>query len=273
MAVANPQERKSALVQAIEARPREYRILPVGMTVGVLIKPIQKIAFRVNVKAEEIDAVERAYRYLKNKDESTRTDPDVLPDTKATAALWYACREVKTTIVTEKDALGVVTEKEVDEVTNYPAFQSPEWMLEYLTIDQIAVLNEMHKAVRRELSPIKEFDQDSAEIIVRTIAGVADVDIPAAMLSRMSRDGLVSLIVHASKCLAGARAALAESEKQPEGHRLIDVELAAMTLHSRAEKTGDADMKAKAATMLEMVSVLRAEKTLDDVFPGLEPDA
>jgi hypothetical protein len=259
--IAKNQEHKSDLVKAIEGRPRPSKILDVNMAVGILDKPIHKIAFRVNVKAEDNDAIDRAHRYVNARmgSEDARKDVDVLTDAKLIAALWAACREVKVTL----DELGAVVKAEE---TAYPAFPAPEWMHEHLTTDQIAVLVNLYNAVRYDLSPLRVFDRDLADMLLRAAGGADEESVPTALFAPMTRDALASVLVYAALCLAGSRAALAEAEKQPEGFRLVDVEMAALTLQERATNGNDPAALARGQAMLDAVAVLRCERNADTLL-------
>lgn len=247
-------QHKSEIAKAIEQRKRPSKILPVNLAIGVLAEPIRKIAFRIPTLAEDRDAVNRAYGIVRNScsTDEARQDGDVLTNAKLVCALYHACREV----VTKKDAIGA----EIDEEGMYAAFPAPEWMYEHLTADQVGVLCNMFTAVRAELSPAKTFDTEAAETILRVTGALPDDNVPAALFSEFSRDGLAQIVVHAARSLAGARAALAETEKQPEGHRLVDVEHAALVLKERAERDGDASALASASALLGAVAVLRGER-------------
>ena len=260
-------EHKSAVVQAIEARPRPTKIVEVNMAVGILAEPVHKIAFRVNTKREDNEAIDRAHRYLSETigSEPAKSDSDMLTGAKLIAALWSACREVKTTT----DALGAA----VDTVINYPAFPSPSWMHEHLTTDQIAVLVNIYNTVRAspDMSPARPFDVDAADKVLAVAGDLPDDYVPGAVFAPFTREALVSLLVHASRALAAARAALTESEMPPEGHRMVDVEHAALILQERASKAeGTAEaafLSARSQAMLDVVAVLRGEAPPETLAP------
>lgn len=251
-------DHQSDLAKALGAVVRPTKILPANLAISVLKEQVHKIAFRVPTLAEDRDAVNRAYAMVKSTcaSEEARQDGDVLTNAKLVAALFHACREVKIT----KDPIGV----EREEVGAYPAFPSPEWMYDHMTADQVGVLCNTFAAVRAEMSPFKAFDVDAAETILRVTGEQPDDDAPGALFAPFSREGLVSLLTYAARCLAGARGALTEAESAPEGHRIVDVEHEALLMQERAAKETDAAkaaaMKERAAALLGAVGVLRGER-------------
>lgn len=259
-------EHKSAVVQAIEARPRPTKIVEVNMAVGILAEPVHKVAFRVNTKREDNEAIDRAHRYLNETigSEPAKSDPDMLTGAKLIAALWSACREVKTTT----DALGAA----VDTVTSYPAFPSPSWMHDHLTADQLGVLINIYNTVKSapDMSPVRFFDADDSDVIL-TAASDLPEDAPPVLFAAFSREALVSLLVYAARALAAARDALAESERQPEGFRLVDVEHAALVLQSRAERAeGPAEasvLATRGQAIRDAVAVLRGQMPAEALAP------
>lgn len=178
------EDRKSALVAALDARERKVHRFDVSGFFGLGDKEIPEIGFRVPTKHEEDGAVAGAHAYAKKRageDESARHDPDILTDAKIVEVLFRATLE-------PSDQPGAVL---------YPAFSGgPDWMRKKLTSDQLACLFNLLSEVKRAESPTATaLDTESILSIAKACWSSRNTDIPEVALAHCSREWLTQAFV------------------------------------------------------------------------------
>lgn len=179
-------EVKSALVLAIESRPRKAYAFDVSGFFGLADRPIYRIAIRVNTKLEQDNAIAAAYQVVNKTAEhagdQAKSDSDLLLDAKAIHVLFHACRRCE--------------EGDEEQGYKYNAFPGPQWMREHMTTDQLAVLLNLYNEVRRSEGPTRwEVTLEQVDALAILCAETADNDIPEAVLASCSREWMTQAFV------------------------------------------------------------------------------
>lgn len=179
-------ESKSALVLAIESRPRKAYPFTVQGFFGLADQPIHRIAIRVNTKLEQDNAIAAAYQVVNKTAEhagdQAKSDSDLLLDAKAIHVLFHACRRCET--------------GDEEQGYKYNAFPGPQWMREHMTTDQLAVLLNLYNEVRRSEGPTRwEVTLEQVDALAVLCAETADNDIPEAVLASCSREWMTQAFV------------------------------------------------------------------------------
>lgn len=196
-------EKKSALVQAIEAHERKLFEFDAGAFMGISGKPIGKYKIRVATKAEADRALVAAHRYVHEITGGMETavrDSDILNDAKTCHILHQACRDS-------------------DSPSDFPAFPSPRWMIEHLSTEQIAVLlNHYNECVKQEGPMRTELSNDTVEALASLCVNLSETDLPNAALVQCGREYLSELCIRLSLKLNAANMDLksARSEETPQ---------------------------------------------------------
>ncbi len=218
------EKRKSALVRAKDAQPREAPIFTIGGFLGLGGTPIHKVGVRVNVKGEENRAGVAAHRYVQEiaagVDEAKK-DPDLLDDEKLIQALYESFLEVETK--DGKDVLVLAIDG-----TPYKAFASPAWMRDTLTTDQLATLNNLYLEVKHaQRGGPKDVNDETVEAVAAQCAAAALTPIPSATLAQIPRYILTELLVLMAVKLQTARAETAAAQAQVDALLSADEVVAA----------------------------------------------
>lgn len=172
-------ERKSDLVKAIETRKRPLHEFDLDGILGLGGQPITKIKIRRPVKSELTKAVAgaaKAVDEIAGQSKSAKDDPDLYSDVKSCWALHAACRDF-------------------NDPESWPAFPSPQWMMDNMTSEELAVLLNYYTEVVRRDGIIKEdVTPDDLEKIIFGVSTLNDMSATSMLLSRITRESLINII-------------------------------------------------------------------------------
>jgi len=198
-----PEERKSELARAIEARERPTMVFDVSGFMGLGGNSIRQIAIRIPTKLEQDRALAGAHKYvqeLAGDIEQVKSDEEILQDTKGAFIAFEFCRDVTN--------------------PNYPAFPGPKWMCQHLETERIGVLINLANEARAKLGPAPEtIDDERIDQIIEACTKTAGSSIPETMMATFPREVLTQLVVLLSLKVSELRllveAAASEDKVEP----------------------------------------------------------
>jgi hypothetical protein len=179
------ESQSSSLVEAIENRPRRVFVVDMSKFLGLAGKQMETAAVRVLVEAEEIDALVKAHKQVKEAVgdvQNALQDEDLLVNTKTIHAIWRAFR---------RNEPG-----DAEKGYMYPAFPSPTWMQNNLTTDELGALLHIYNDWRRHSSTIDDsIDLERLRGLARAIHKYEGSDLPEALLAGLDREWVVQAFI------------------------------------------------------------------------------
>lgn len=167
----------SPLAAAISARTRTLYEFDVSEVFKITDC---KVKVRVVTKAEQDLALVGAHKYAEERTKAApqaAKDPDILEDAKAAFIAFAACRDSA-------------------DPDKFPAFLSPEWMLEHLTTDEVGYLVSLANEVRAKESPSPiSISDEMMDGLSELCAQHVSDQIPEAVLAPFSREYLTHAFV------------------------------------------------------------------------------
>lgn len=186
-------ERETKLAQLVKARERKFFEFDVADIFGISGEAVPRVAIRAPIKDDEDAAVDGAHQYVdkRARTESAKVDPELLTDAKLMGLLRRVCYEAEADVA--KDSVRC------------QVFGSLAWMRENMTSDEIAVINNLAREVRRKVSPLRtEIGYAEVEKLARACWLASDSDIPEAVLASCDREFLTQSFVLLAGLLAKA---------------------------------------------------------------------
>lgn len=188
-------EQKSALVEAIEKQERRCWSFDAAEFMGSGFPRGLTYRMRVARVDEQSNALDMAKNYVSAKtkeSDKAKLDPDIYGNAKIAYLMHAVC---------------------FDGEKNIPAFPSGKWLMEHLTVDQLAVLLNHYHEILRIQGPI-DFDlsEERLEGLAALMAKHADTDAPNIALMPFTREQIAEMCVRLSMMLRDARKAASESQ-------------------------------------------------------------
>lgn len=188
-------ESKSALVEAIEKRERPTWTFDAADFLGKGFPRGLKYRMRVARVWEQENSLSMARRYVAERikeSDLTKLDPDILSNAKIAYLMHAVCLNA------ENDG---------------PAFPSGKWLLEKLTVDELAVmLNHYHEILRLSGYVDLDLTDERLDGLQALLAKHSGSDAPNVALSHFTREQLGELCVRFSVRAAGK----SEDQSQPQ---------------------------------------------------------
>jgi hypothetical protein len=144
-------ERKTAQAQRYEARERVYVDVPLENFIGIGGRDFGMVKMCVATKMEEFRAVAAAQAFVERLTKSSpkaAEDPDILLDAKSIHILHTVVRDF-------------------NDPKSFPAFPSPQWMMEQMGRDEIAALLNAYNLMATQFSPLRYTltDEDLEKVV------------------------------------------------------------------------------------------------------------
>lgn len=210
------QEYVSPIAAAINARLRKVYEFDISGFFHLDGAAIPKIGVRVPNKGEQDGAILRAHaditKFTKDA-ETARNDEDIVRDRKLVHII-------------QKAFLDPAPKPDPADPTNpkkafyYPAFESPQWIVDNLTTEQIGTLINLLNAVRaKESSEPEVLDDTTVDTFHNMAVGPASSEVVGEFLAGCGREFVIQLYVveairlHAARAEAGVLMAEIEALK------------------------------------------------------------